>query len=228
MSAARTRRAKSARKPAPAKPAARKKAGSKPAARKPATGKPKTAATKAAAPKVAAPKAAAPKVAAPKAAAPKAAAPKVAIGKQVPDFSLPASGAATWNLRDARARKLVLYFYPRDNTPGCTLEGQQFAVLAPRFEEAGATIVGISRDSVASHDKFRAQMKFPFILLSDTDGVACALFDVIREKNMYGRMVMGIERSTFLLDGEGILRQEWRKLKVDGHALAVLEAAQAL
>ena len=218
MSAARTRRAKSARKPAPAKPAARKKASSKPAARKPATGKPKTAATKAAAPKVAAPKAA----------APKAAAPKVAIGKQVPDFSLPASGAATWNLRDARARKLVLYFYPRDNTPGCTLEGQQFAVLAPRFEEAGATIVGISRDSVASHDKFRAQMKFPFILLSDVDGLACALFDVIREKNMYGRKVMGIERSTFLLDGEGILRHEWRKLKVDGHALAVLEAAQAL
>jgi peroxiredoxin Q/BCP len=223
MSAAKTRRAKSARKPAPAKPAARKKPSSKPAARKPATGKPKTAATKAAAPK-----ARAPKVAAPKAAAPKAAAPKVAIGKQVPDFSLPASGAATWNLRDARARKLVLYFYPRDNTPGCTLEGQQFAALAPRFEEAGATIVGISRDSVASHDRFRAQMKFPFILLSDADGVACALFDVIREKNMYGRMVMGIERSTFLLDGEGILRQEWRKLKVDGHALAVLEAAQAL
>jgi len=208
MSAAKTRRANSARRPAPAKPAARKKASSKPPARKPATGKPKTAATRAAAPKMSAP--------------------QVAIGKQVPDFSLPASGADSWRLRDARTRKLVLYFYPRDNTPGCTLEGQQFAQLAPRFEQAGATIVGISRDSVASHDRFRAQMKFPFILLSDADGVACALFDVIREKNMYGRKVMGIERSTFLLDGEGILRHEWRKLKVEGHALAVLEAAQAL
>jgi peroxiredoxin Q/BCP len=220
MSAAKTARTRPARKPAARKPAAAKG--------KPAPGKPKShkpAARKPAARKPAAkPKAVAPKVAAPQ----PARGPTVTTGKRVPDFSLPASGGGSWQLRDARARKLVLYFYPRDNTPGCTLEGQQFAALAPRFESAGATIVGISRDSVASHDRFRAQMKFPFILLSDADGAACALFDVIREKNMYGRKVMGIERSTFLLDGEGILRQEWRKLKVDGHALAVLEAVQAL
>ena len=152
----------------------------------------------------------------------------VRIGSEVPDFALPATGGDIWQLHAARGRKLVLYFYPRDNTPGCTLEGQQFAALAPRFERAGASIVGISRDSLAAHEKFRAQMRFPFALLSDADSLACNLFDVIREKNMYGRKVMGIERSTFLLDARGILRNEWRKLKVDGHALAVLEAAQAL
>ena len=150
------------------------------------------------------------------------------LGKAVPDFSLPSTGGALWRLKDARGHKLVLYFYPRDNTPGCTLEGQQFAALAPRFERAGVTIVGISRDSVASHEKFRAQMGFPFALLSDVDSLVCNRFDVIREKNMYGRKVMGIERSTFLLDAQGVLRNQWRKLKVDGHALEVLEAAQAL
>jgi peroxiredoxin Q/BCP len=218
MSAAKTSRAQPARKAA----GKAKSAASKAAARKSAA--PKAAATKATATKAAATKAPAPQAALPR----PASGASVAVGKPVPDFSLPASGAGSWRLRDVRARKLVLYFYPRDNTPGCTLEGQQFAALAPRFEHAGASIVGISRDSVASHDRFRAQMKFPFILFSDVDGLACALFDVIREKNMYGRKVMGIERSTFLLDGEGILRHEWRKLKVDGHALAVLEAAQAL
>jgi thioredoxin-dependent peroxiredoxin len=159
----------------------------------------------------------------------KAAAPAaVAIGRAVPDFSLPATGGGVWRLKDARGRKLVLYFYPRDNTPGCTLEGQQFAALAPRFDRAGVTIVGISRDSLAAHEKFRAQMKFPFVLLSDAESLVCNQFDVIREKNMYGRKVMGIERSTFLLDAQGVLRNEWRKLKVDGHALQVLETAQAL
>jgi thioredoxin-dependent peroxiredoxin len=152
----------------------------------------------------------------------------VTIGIEVPDFSLPSTGGGHWQLRDARGRKLVLYFYPRDNTPGCTLEGQQFAALAPRFERAGVTIVGISRDSLATHEKFRAHMGLPFMLLSDADSLVCNLFDVIREKNMYGRKVMGIERSTFLLDTRGVLRKQWRKLKVDGHALAVLEAAQAL
>jgi thioredoxin-dependent peroxiredoxin len=154
--------------------------------------------------------------------------PAVTIGDEVPDFSLPATGGAVWRLAGARGRKLLLYFYPRDNTPGCTLEGQQFAALAPRFERCGTSIIGISRDSLAAHEKFRAQMGFPFALLSDAESLACNLFDVIREKNMYGRKVMGIERSTFLLDARGILRNEWRKLKVDGHALAVLEAAQAL
>jgi peroxiredoxin Q/BCP len=152
----------------------------------------------------------------------------VTIGKAVPDFSLPATGGSLWRLKDARGHKLVLYFYPRDNTPGCTLEGRQFAALAPRFERAGVVIVGISRDSVASHEKFRTQMGLPFALLSDADSLVCKQFDVIREKNMYGRKVMGIERSTFLLDARGVLVKEWRKLKVDGHALEVLEAAQAL
>jgi thioredoxin-dependent peroxiredoxin len=154
--------------------------------------------------------------------------PAITLGSEVPEFTLPATGGGSWRLSDARGHKLVLYFYPRDNTPGCTLEGQQFATLAPRFERAGTRIVGISRDSIAAHEKFRTQMRFPFALLSDADSLACNLFDVIREKNMYGRKVIGVERSTFLLDARGILRNEWRKLKVDGHALAVLEAAQAL
>jgi len=223
MSAAKTRRARPARKRAAGTAAKTKAAAPKPAprtspARKLAAGSAaKTVPRKTPAHTLAASSAA--KTVPP---------PTVAIGKPVPDFSLPASGGGIWQLRAAHARKLVLYFYPRDNTPGCTLEGQQFAALAPRFERAGAAIVGISRDSVASHDRFRGQMNFPFLLLSDADGLVCGLFDVIREKNMYGRKVMGIERSTFLLDGEAILRQEWRKLKVDGHALAVLEAVQAL
>jgi peroxiredoxin Q/BCP len=150
------------------------------------------------------------------------------VGAAVPDFTLPATGDTDWHLRDARGHKLVLYFYPRDNTPGCTLEGQQFAKLASRFERAGVIIAGISRDSVASHEKFRSKMGFPFVLLSDADGALCERFDVIREKNMYGRKVIGIERSTFLVDQRGVLRHAWRKLKVDGHALEVLEAAQAL
>jgi len=153
---------------------------------------------------------------------------KVALGTRVADFSLPGSGAQRWRLADARGRKLVLYFYPRDNTPGCTIEAQQFAALAQRFEQAGIALVGISRDSAASHDKFSAQQRLPFPLLSDVDGKLCAQFDVIREKNLYGRKVMGIERSTFLLDAAQVLRQEWRRVKVEGHALAVLTAAQAL
>jgi len=152
----------------------------------------------------------------------------ISVGKAVPDFSVPCTGGETWRLKDERGHALVLYFYPRDNTPGCTLEGQQFAALAPRYKKAGITILGISRDTVASHEKFRTKMCFPFALLSDEDGKVCKLFDVIREKNMYGRKVMGIERSTFLIDAAGILKCEWRKVKVEGHAQAVLEAAQAL
>ncbi len=150
------------------------------------------------------------------------------IDQPVPDFTLPATGGATWQLQGARGKKLVLYFYPRDNTPGCTLEGQQFAALLPQFEQLGVEVYGISRDSLASHEKFRSQMCFPFALLSDADEAVCRLFDVIREKNMYGRKVLGIERSTFLIDGAGVLRREWRAVKVDGHARAVLEAAQSL
>ncbi|HEY5020736.1 MAG TPA: peroxiredoxin, partial [Steroidobacteraceae bacterium] len=111
---------------------------------------------------------------------------------------------------------------------GCTLEGQQFAALAPRFAKAGTSVFGISRDGLASHEKFRDKMGFPFALLSDEDESVCKLFDVIREKNMYGRTVLGVERSTFLIDAKGVLRREWRRVKVAGHAQQVLEAAQTL
>ncbi|HEX4023664.1 MAG TPA: peroxiredoxin [Steroidobacteraceae bacterium] len=152
----------------------------------------------------------------------------VAVGAAVADFSLPVTGGGSWRLADARGRKLVLYFYPRDNTPGCTQEGREFAELAPRFARAGTAIVGISRDSIAAHEKFRDKMAFPFPLLSDQDENVCRQFDVIRDKLLYGRVSRGIERSTFLLDAEGVLRNSWRKVKVAGHALGVLEAAKAL
>jgi len=152
----------------------------------------------------------------------------VVVGEKVPDFTLDSTGGDKVRLKDLRGSALALYFYPRDNTPGCTLEGQQFAALNGRFKKAGVIIFGISRDSLASHRKFRDQMGYPFALLSDEDERVCKLFDVIREKNMYGRKVLGIERSTFLIDAKGVLRREWRKVKVEGHALQVLEAAQAL
>jgi thioredoxin-dependent peroxiredoxin len=152
----------------------------------------------------------------------------VALDAKVPDFTLPATGGGTVRLKDLAGGKVVLYFYPRDNTPGCTLEGQQFAALHARFAKAGVTVFGLSRDSLASHEKFRDKMGYPFALLSDADERLCQLFNVIREKNMYGRKVLGIERSTFLIDAKGVLRREWRGVKVEGHAQAVLEAAQAL
>jgi peroxiredoxin Q/BCP len=155
-------------------------------------------------------------------------APKAAVGQPVADFTLPATGATSWRLADARGKKLVLYFYPRDNTPGCTQEGVDFAALAPRFAAASTQIVGVSRDTPASHEKFRDKMGFPFPLLSDTDEQVCHQFDVIRMKTLYGRSSLGVERSTFLLDERGVMRREWRKVRVAGHALAVLEAAQAL
>ena len=151
---------------------------------------------------------------------------KIDIGKKAPQFTLEGTGGS-WSLSDA-AGAAVIYFYPRDNTPGCTQEGADFAAAYAQFKRAKTQIVGISADSLAAHEKFRAQMKFPFVLLSDADSLACNQFDVIREKNMYGRKVMGIERSSFLLDAQGVLRNQWRKLKVDGHALQVLETAQAL
>jgi peroxiredoxin Q/BCP len=152
----------------------------------------------------------------------------VTVGKAVPEFSLPATGGGTFSLKEARGTALVLYFYPRDNTPGCTLEGQQFQQLLPRFRRAGVRVCGISRDTLAAHEKFCAKMGFGFELLADADEKACALFDVMRDKNMYGRKVRGIERSTFLIDAGGVLRREWRKVSIDGHALEVLEAAKAL
>ncbi len=152
----------------------------------------------------------------------------VALDKPVPDFSLPATGGATWKLSDQAGSSVVIYFYPRDNTPGCTREGAAFRDLSAAFRQAGTVIVGISPDSIASHEKFRSKMDFPFELLADPEQKVCRLFDVIREKSMYGRKFLGVERSTFLIDRRGVLRQEWRKVKVDGHAAAVLAAARQL
>jgi thioredoxin-dependent peroxiredoxin len=155
--------------------------------------------------------------------------PKVVLDRKVPDFTLPTTGAdGSWSLKAAAGRKLVIFFYPKDMTSGCTLEAQGFRDQAAAFRRAGAAIVGISRDSLASHEKFIVKEKLPYLLLSDGEEKACKLFDVIREKSLYGRKYLGIERSTFLIDGQGILRQEWRKVKVNGHVEEVLEAAKRL
>lgn len=150
------------------------------------------------------------------------------IGKPVPDFEVSATRQQTLRLTEFTGRKLVLYFYPKDSTPGCTREGQDFRDQHAEFEAAGAVILGVSRDSLASHERFREKQAFPFDLISDPDERLCKAFDVIKEKNMYGRKHMGIERSTFLVDGEGKLRQAWRKVRVPGHVDEVLEAARAL
>ncbi|MBL8268509.1 peroxiredoxin [Steroidobacter sp.] len=153
---------------------------------------------------------------------------KLAIGKKVPAFSSLVTGGGSWKSSAAAGKNVVIYFYPRDNTTGCTAEGEAFRDLAPAFKKANTLIFGVSTDSIASHDKFKAKYSFPFELLSDPEQALCQLFDVIKEKSMYGRKFMGVERSTFLLDGSGVLRQEWRKVKVPGHAEAVLAAAQSL
>ena len=169
--------------------------------------------------------------------------PSVTLDHKVPDFSLPAADGTHWHLKDALQGTLkdapqgttqsgpgplVIYFYPKDMTAGCTTEAQAFRDLYPKFLRASTRIVGISRDSLQSHEKFRQKENLPFTLLSDTQEQVCKLFDVIREKTLYGRKHLGIERSTFLLDASGVLRHEWRKVKVNGHAEAVLEAAQSL
>ncbi|HEX7116194.1 MAG TPA: peroxiredoxin [Steroidobacter sp.] len=153
---------------------------------------------------------------------------KIAVGRKVPAFTRPATGGRNWKLSDAAGKKLVLYFYPKDNTSGCTREGEAFRDLYPAFKKAGALVVGVSPDSVASHEKFKAKFSFPFELLADEDHSLCELFEVYKEKSMYGRKYMGVERSTFLIDREGVLRQEWRKVKVPGHADEVLAAVQSL
>ena len=150
------------------------------------------------------------------------------LGKIAPNFKLPATGDQQFELKSLRGKKVVLYFYPKDNTPGCTNESKDFAAANAKFKRAGATVIGVSRDSIASHDKFRDKYDLPFHLVSDSDETACKLYDVIKEKNMYGRKVMGIERSTFLIDEKGKLRQEWRKVKVAGHVDEVLAATKAL
>ena len=153
---------------------------------------------------------------------------KVVVGKKIPAFSSLVTGGGSWKSSAAAGKNLVIYFYPRDNTPGCTKEGEAFRDLAPAFEKANTAILGVSPDSIASHEKFKAKFGFPFELLSDQEQQLCQLFDVYREKSLYGRKFMGVERSTFLIDSSGVLRQEWRKVKVPGHADAVLEAAKAL
>jgi peroxiredoxin Q/BCP len=147
---------------------------------------------------------------------------------KVADFTAPATGGAAFTLSAHKGHPVVLYFYPKDNTPGCTTEGQQFRDLHSAFKKAGAVVAGISRDSVKSHEGFKAKQEFPFELISDADEKLCAQFDVIRMKNMYGKQVRGIERSTFLIDKDGKLAREWRKVKVDGHAQEVLDAVKAL
>ncbi len=153
---------------------------------------------------------------------------KVSIGKKVPDFSVAATGEQTASLKNYRGKNLVLYFYPKDSTPGCTLEGQDFRDNLARFKRQKTVVFGVSRDSLSSHERFREKQGFQFDLLSDPDEKLCRLFDVIREKNMYGRKVMGIERSTFLIDQQGVLRQEWRKVRVKGHVTEVLDAVKTL
>ena len=152
----------------------------------------------------------------------------VKAGKKVARFSLPATGDKQLSLSDFSGSNLVIYFYPKDSTPGCTLEGQDFRDRYAEFKQAGTEILGVSRDSLKAHENFKAKQSFPFDLLSDADEALCKQFDVIHEKNMYGRKVMGIVRSTFLIDGAGILQREWRKVRVKGHADEVLEAARSL
>lgn len=151
-----------------------------------------------------------------------------AVGLDVPDFSLPSTGGTTFRLAEHAGRPLVLYFYPKDNTPGCTTEAGQFRDLHAEYAKLGCAVFGISRDSIKSHEGFKAKLGLPFELLSDTDETACRLFDVIKTKNMYGKQVLGIERSTFIVDAKGVLRREWRGLKADGHAAEVLEAVRGL
>jgi peroxiredoxin Q/BCP len=152
----------------------------------------------------------------------------VTIGKKVPNFSLPATGGKTLKLADFKGKNLVIYFYPKDSTPGCTTEGQDFRDRYDAFRAARTDILGVSRDGLKSHENFKEKHKFPFDLLADADESLCRAFDVIHEKNMYGRKVMGVVRSTFLIDGEGRLRREWRGVRVKGHADEVLATARSL
>ena len=150
----------------------------------------------------------------------------LALNRVVPDFKCPATGDQTIHLKSLRGKKVVIYFYPKDNTPGCTTERQAFRDLYSKFTRQNAVILGVSRDSLASHDKFKATQKFPFELLSDSDEALCRNFDVIHEKSLYGRKFMGVVRSTFLIDENGKLRGEWRNVKVKSHAAEVLAAVK--
>ncbi len=150
------------------------------------------------------------------------------MNRVVKDFKCASTGGTDVRLKDYRGKNVVLYFYPKDSTPGCTLEGQDFRDLHAKFRRRNTVIFGVSRDSIASHEKFKAKQKFPFDLLSDADEKVCRQFDVIQEKSLYGRKFMGVVRSTFLIDADGKLRAEWRNVKVKGHAQAVLDAVAEL
>ena len=152
---------------------------------------------------------------------------KVEVGKKIPKFSLETTAGKLTD-KDLSGKKTVLYFYPKDDTPGCTLEGQEFRDLHAKFKRAGITVYGVSRDNLRSHERFKGKFEFPFELISDPDETFCAMFDVMRDKNMYGKKVRGIERSTFLLNSGGVVSKEWRKVKPEGHAAEVLAAAKAL
>jgi thioredoxin-dependent peroxiredoxin len=153
---------------------------------------------------------------------------QVELNQPLPPFSAKATGEQTVSPADLVGQKVVIYFYPKDNTPGCTTEGQDFRDQFAAFQAAGAIIFGVSRDSLRTHANFKAKHEFPFDLISDPDEQLCKLFDVIKLKKLYGKEYEGIERSTFLIDAQGVLRQEWRKVKVPGHVAEVLTATQAL
>jgi peroxiredoxin Q/BCP len=153
---------------------------------------------------------------------------KIEVGKTVPSFKLPATGDKVVELKSLRGKNVVVYFYPKDSTPGCTNEGCDFKARHLKFKRCNTIVLGISRDKLTSHEKFKEKYDFPFDLLSDTEEKVCNLFEVIKEKNMYGRKVIGIERSTFLIDKAGKLQKEWRKVKVKGHAEEVLDTARSL
>ncbi len=151
----------------------------------------------------------------------------VQVGHPVPDFHAD-STAGPMRLKDFAGKTLILYFYPKDGTPGCTKEGQEFRDRYPALKAAGCELIGVSRDSIASHQRFRAKQEFPFALISDANEALCTLFDVIKQKKLYGKVHLGIERSTFVIDGQGVLRREWRGLKVPDHAQEVLEYVESL
>lgn len=152
----------------------------------------------------------------------------ISVGKKVPDFSATTADGGNWKLKEAKGSKVVLFFYPKDMTSGCTVEAQQFRDHHAAFKRTNTLVIGVSRDSCRSHQRFKDKESLNYELLSDEDEALCKLFDVIREKNMYGKKVFGIERSTFLIDEKGVLAAEWRKVKADGHASEVLAAAKAL
>jgi len=150
----------------------------------------------------------------------------IALNKKVPAFNIPATGDKKIRLSDFKGKKLVIYFYPKDNTPGCTTEGQNFRDLYKKFQKKNTEILGVSRDSVKKHENFKIKQAFPFDLLSDEDETLCNIFDVIKLKKLYGKEHLGIERSTFLIDEKGILRHEWRKVRVKDHAEEVLNTIE--